>query len=101
MHALHPFLNQVLFRSWWVVIFLLLSTALYEHKQKDTERIRNQLKEQLFNLKEEKNRALQEQQQLQLEIESQEDSAWIELTLIKKLGVVPKGKRKVVFNINT
>lgn len=45
----------------------------------------------------EKQKALQKQQDLKWQINSQSDLAWIELTLMKGLGLVPEGKKKVFF----
>lgn len=41
--------------------------------------------------------ALQEKEQLALKIASQSDPAWIEMILMRDLGVVPEGYLKVHF----
>lgn len=41
--------------------------------------------------------ALQNKEDLQLRIASQNDPAWIEMVLIRELGVVPEGFLKVHF----
>ena len=40
---------------------------------------------------------LEEKEDLKLQINSQKDPAWIELTLMKGLGLVPEGQLKVYF----
>ena len=55
------------------------------------------LKNRIENLQFERDLNLAEQKDLQLQISSQNDPAWVELTLMKQLGVVPDGQRKVYF----
>ena len=55
------------------------------------------LKCQLYALQSEKKFLLEEKQDLKLQINSQNDPAWIELTLMKGLGLVPEGQLKVHF----
>lgn len=42
--------------------------------------------------------AMEEQEDLLLQIESQSDPAWIELLIKKYLGMVPSGQTKVYFD---
>lgn len=94
---LYSFFNQLFFRSWWVIIFLLLCAILYEQGIKETNRHYQQLNEQQIALQIEKQKALEKQQDLKCQINSQSDLAWIELTLMKGLGLVPEGEQKVYF----
>ena len=93
-------LKKFLFRSWWVIAFMLLCIMLYEHGLKQRDALYQQLTEQSAQLQQEKQRALQQQQDLQLQINSQSDLAWIELTLIKGLGLIPEGYQKIYFTKN-
>ena len=45
----------------------------------------------------EKEIVMQERDELQLQVDSQDDPAWIEMLLKQKLGVVPEGQTKVYF----
>lgn len=56
------------------------------------------LNEQWNLLQKEKDRLLLEQNDLRLQVNSQSDPAWVELTLMRKLGLVPEGQTKVFFN---
>lgn len=56
------------------------------------------LNEQWGLLQQEKDKLLQEQSDLKLQVNSQSDPAWVELTLKRKLGLVPEGQKKVFFN---
>ena len=54
-----------------------------------------QLIDKLEELQNEKNNLLKLQEELQLQINSQNDPEWIELTLMKNLGLVPEGQYKI------
>jgi len=80
------------------MIALLFSFAIiYERGLKKYDHIHQQLTEQWLSLQEQKNEALRHQQNLKSQISSQSDLAWVELTLIKGLGLLPEGQKKVYF----
>ncbi|KIC72515.1 hypothetical protein [Candidatus Protochlamydia amoebophila] len=91
------FYKEIFIRSWWVIAFLLLCAILYESGLKKKNHDFLLLNKQLIILQNEKQKALQKQQDLKWQINSQSDLAWIELTLMKGLGLVPEGKKKVFF----
>jgi hypothetical protein len=90
-------IHFIFIRSWWVIAFALVCTMFYEQGVKERNLFYQQLTQKLTNLQQEKQAALQKQKNLQLQINSQSDLAWIELTLMKGLGVVPEGQQKVYF----
>lgn len=57
----------------------------------------NKLHVQLENLRLEKKELLAKQEELLLQINSQSDQTWVELTLMKGLGLVPEGATKFYF----
>jgi len=89
--------NLLFYRSWWVVAFTLLCGVLYENGLKIREVHYQQLKDQSNRLQIEKQRSLELQKNLKLRINSQTDSAWKELVLMRILGLVPENERKVFF----
>jgi hypothetical protein len=89
--------REIFIRSWWVIAFLLLCAILYESGLKQKNRDFVLLNEQLVHLQNEKQKALRIQQDLKWQLNSQSDLAWIELTLMKGLGLVPEGFQKVFF----
>lgn len=91
-------LETFFFRSWWVIAFIFTCSILYEQGLKERDNLYKQLTEQLHDLQHEKLRAIELQQNLQLQINSQSDLAWIELTLMKGLGLVPEGQQKAYFS---
>ena len=97
MTRLQKILHIVFIQSWWVVAFVLVCTIIYEQGLKERDLLYQQLTQKLMTLQQEKQDALQQQQNLQLQINSQSDLAWIELTLMKGLGLVPDGQQKVYF----
>ena len=89
--------EQAVIYSWWVVFFLILCYLFFERGQEQRDRAFKELSIQLNELKLEKEHALDLQKDLQLQINSQSDPEWIELTLRKGLGVVPEGQKKIYF----
>lgn len=83
--------------SWWVVLFFLICFAAYEQGSRHLSQEYNGLLKQLHELEQEKEKALALRRDLQLQIKSQSDPNWVELTLMKGLGVVPAGQQKVLF----
>lgn len=57
----------------------------------------NTLNTQLQELQAAKTKASAEHDALLAQVESQNDIDWIELTLMRELGMVPEGQRKVFF----
>lgn len=55
------------------------------------------LSEQLSQLELEKEKALKTKEELMLHINSESDPAWVELTLMKELGLTPEDYTKVFF----
>lgn len=77
---------------------MLVCAIFYEKGLKGREDNYQQLKEQLISLQHEKQKGLELQQNLQQQINSQSDMAWLELTLMKGLGLVPENEQKVFFD---
>lgn len=55
------------------------------------------LKKTFLELSQQRQALLEEQEELRLQIESQNDMEWKKMTLMKEMGVVPEGKIKVYF----
>ncbi len=88
-------IDAVFVQSWWVFASILLCAILYERGIKEKELIYRQLTHQMVELEKEKREALRQQKNLQLQIDSQSDLAWMELTLMRELGLVPEDQIKV------
>src|ERR1700722_10349701 len=86
--------EAVIVKSWWTILFFLLCYFLYDEGMRRRNGEKEHLKKKLTDLFVDKERALKIQWELKEQIESQNDHAWIELTLMKGLGVVPEGERK-------
>ncbi len=81
--TIHAFIQYVFIRSWWVIGFMLICIIAYEQSLKQQDDLYQQLNKQCLSLQKEKEKALRHQQNLQLQINSQSDLAWVELTLMK------------------
>ena len=82
---------------WWVVVFCLTATFMYLHFIQTKKSQIEELSSRFAEMKKEKLFALQERESLRLQIESQTDPSWIEMILMRDLGVVPEGWLKVHF----
>lgn len=91
------FFHELLYRSWWVIAFALICLIFYEQGLKKRHADYILLSENLQNLEKKKEVAIAKQIDLQTAINSQSDPAWVELILMKGLGLVPEGQQKVFF----
>jgi len=91
-------LGQEVLRSWWVILFALICGIVYEQAVNRQIVVYMSLQEKLSELEKEKNQALAIRENLQHQINSQSDQEWIEMTLMKGLGLVPEGQTKVYFS---
>jgi hypothetical protein len=101
-HSTPTFTIEKLFiRSWWVILFMLSCYLSYEHglQKKDSDFAKLQL--QYSELQKKKKMLLAQQEDLDRQINSQSDPAWVELVLMKGLGLVPEGQTKVLFTNQT
>lgn len=84
-------------KSWWVVLFILTCYMFYEQGLKKRDLDYDKLHLQLVDLQQQKKEALSLREDLILQVNSQSDPAWVELVLMKGLGLIPEGQTKVFF----
>jgi hypothetical protein len=87
----------VVVRSWWMWVVIVFCYLFYSHGIRKKNEQQADLQARLTGLESMQLLALQEREDLLLQINSQSDPDWIELTLKKGLGVVPEGQVKVYF----
>lgn len=90
-------IEEVAIQSWWVILFLVLCYMIYEQGMKKRNAEFAKLYEQFKQLQRDKQQSIVTQKELLLKINSESDPAWMELTLMKGLGLVPEGQTKVLF----
>ncbi len=86
-----------LHHNWWVFLFVFSALLTYIVAIKHRNLEIDLQKQKLQSLELAQKETIEKNDDLALKIASQKDPAWIELVLMKKLGVVPKGKQKVHF----
>lgn len=91
------FVEEIFFGSWWIVAFLLLCHIGYDLGLQHWHHEYSNLSQRLLRLEEEKKSVQTLQEDLRYQVYSQSDHAWVELTLMKGLGLVPEGQVKVFF----
>src|SRR3990172_3106422 len=84
-----------LYPSWWVVLFIAVCSFVYLNAAGRKEEVIHSLDTHIQALQSERASLLQNKEDLLLQINSQSDPAWIQLTLMKGLGLVPEGQMKV------
>ncbi|MBM3202018.1 MAG: hypothetical protein FJZ56_06385 [Chlamydiae bacterium] len=82
---------------WWVVLFVFSVSLLYKQCVHAKIVVHQSLLERKSDLEKQKNDALRNKEELLLKLASQNDPKWVEMTLMKGLGVVPEGQTKVLF----
>lgn len=90
-------LKGMIYRSWWVVSFCAVCCLVYFNAIGKKNEVIATLDRHLNLLQTEKTTLLRQNEDLLLQVNSQSDPAWIQLTLMKGLGLVPEGQLKVFF----
>ena len=90
-------LEEIFIRSWWVILFILGCYLTYEHGLQKKDLDFAKLQAQFSELQKKKKVLLAQQEDLNRQINSQSDPAWVELALMKGLGLCPEGQIKVLF----
>jgi hypothetical protein len=92
------FLGGSVWRTWWwVAAFCSLSLFAYCQSSAEKKQAIAELAARIEELSSEKIVSEQLKEELLLAVASQEDPAWIEMVLMRDLGVVPEGWLKVHF----
>ncbi len=90
--------HTLFYHAWWVFVFLFACLIFYERSLQERELLYQKLTEQLAMLQADKQKALFTQQNLRMQIDSQNDPVWLELTLLRVLGLVPEDQQKIYFS---
>lgn len=90
-------LGVLIFRCWWVFVFFVAVSVFYVQSVKSTSQEIFEHKNKLALLEKQKSDAYRENEDLTMMVNSLSDPAWIEIILMRDLGVVPEGKIKVHF----
>lgn len=84
-------------RGWWVALFCVFAGLVYLHALKSRNAALREMAFRFSEMEKERLLALQEKEDLQLRLASADDPAWIEMVLMREIGVVPEGWIKVHF----
>ncbi len=91
-------IERLALQFWWVILFLLLCYMVYERATKKQSDEYATLKVQHEQLLVQRKEALALRNQLERELASRGDPAYIELLLMQDLGLVPLGQTKILFD---
>lgn len=84
-------------QSWWVLALLAIVYLFYLQSIKQKKIVIAKLDAKIETIDMEMRASVDRQKDLKLQIQSQSDPAWIEMTLMKELGVTGQGQQKVLF----
>ncbi len=85
-------------KNWWVILFCGICALTHFHVLKEKKYNCQALQDRLSEMLHEKRVAVDVQIELKERIIAQSDPAWIEMILMRDLGVVPEGFLKVHFS---
>jgi len=89
---------MVVMKSWgWVAAFCTLIGGIYARSCQEKNIAFSEYAFRMQEMEKEMRLAAQEREELKLKILSQSDPAWVEMILMRELGVVPEGWLKVHF----
>ncbi len=88
-------------RWWWAFSFCFLTLGACLQAIQKKQSVISEYDFLLGEMEKEKTQLLSEREELQLKLASQSDPAWIEMVLMRDLGVVPEGWLKVHFTPNS
>jgi hypothetical protein len=87
-----------IYQNGWAVFFVAVCALTYFYCTSGKNVVIGSLDHYLSALEVEKAQLLDTREDLLLQIHSQSDPAWVRLTLMKGLGLVPEGQLKVYFH---
>ena len=90
-------LLRLVLDSWWMAIVLFVVATLYLQGVHKKERVITRLQGQLECVESQRSEIAKKRTRLLHEIAAQSDPEWVEMVLMRKLGVVPEGQAKVCF----
>ena len=82
----------------WVIVFTFISLGCYGFAAQQKETRYNELYEMVYHLESQMDEAKKEQGVLTLRLSSLNDPEWVQMLLMRDLGVLPDGQVKIVFN---
>jgi hypothetical protein len=93
-------ISKQLIQSWWVILITIFAFGFYEQSSGKLTKNITRLKMRAAEIETAIKIAEQDKAGFQLQVASQSDPEWIELLLIKCLGLVPEGYTKIYYTEN-
>ncbi len=82
---------------WWCLLCCFLISLAYLHAIKRKQAALEEISFRFRETEQQLSLAMLEKEDLELRLASQSDPAWIEMVLMREIGVVPEGWMKVHF----
>jgi len=90
-------MKSQLLQFWWVLAFAIVAFGAYEQASHTVVKAIHKLEAKVTDLEAAISTTEKKQEMFQLQAASLSDPAWIELSLMKGLGLVPEGYTKIYF----
>lgn len=87
--------DVLIVRSWWVILFLLTSLLIFDVTMRMRQEEEKRLLAKVTKIEEQLHHSRSLQHHLHAELASHDDPQWIELLLMRNLGLVPDGYTKL------
>lgn len=91
-------LVHILKEYWWVLLFISFTFSGFMFAASVQKNAYEEINLKIKSLQTQKLKAIAEKEYLEQKIYSKDDPDFIMMTLIRVLGVTPKGQQKVVFD---
>lgn len=82
---------------WWCMLCCFAISLVYLHAMKGKQAALREISFRYHEMEKQLAAAMEEKEDLELRLASQNDPAWIEMVLMREIGVVPEGWMKVHF----
>lgn len=90
--------DEIFFRSWWVILFILICFMCYEQGLKKLNADYGKLHAQFKELQDDYQTVKEIQELYSTKLNSFNDPEWIEMVLISELGLIPANQKKIYFS---
>jgi hypothetical protein len=94
----HFDLVHALKESWWVFLFISFIFSGFLYATSSQKKLAIEISEKIELLQHQHSTALDEKGYLEQKLQSRDDPDFITMTLVRVLGLTPKGQQKVIFD---
>lgn len=91
-------LSGVVKEFWWVFLVLTFTFSGFIYAASSQKKVAEEIRLKIKRLEQEQKMAFEENAYLQQKLLSKDDPHYIRMTLVRVLGLTPKGQQKIIFD---